>query len=110
MWKTNFQEQVEAVASSFASVENLAKTGSAPGGEVEELRHAVSHAEAEAARWKESAVLAKELQGAFSFVHVSGTIFRLHRSLRQASNRPTSVVCVAVSFCVTVARPPSPLC
>lgn len=64
MWKANAQQQMEAVASSFSSVQNHAQTRAAYSeAEVQELRDAAATWEAESTQLREKAILAQELQG-----------------------------------------------
>lgn len=60
LWKTKFQEQVEATA---AAAVPIGKSGGSA--ELDKARQDAAQAQEEASRWKEKAVAAQELEGAF---------------------------------------------
>ena len=60
VWKTKFQEQVEATAAAATAVPNGESGDSA---ELDKALQDVAQAQEEASRWKEKAVAAQELEG-----------------------------------------------
>lgn len=63
MWKNSAQQQMEAVASSFSSVQNHEQSGTAlTEADVQELRDTAAKLEAESVQWRMEPTLVKELQ------------------------------------------------
>lgn len=64
VWKTKFQEQMEATAAAAAAPPNGENGDSGANPELEKALQDAAQAQEEASRWKEKAVAAQELEGA----------------------------------------------